>query len=612
MARSGPDGPEPSPPAVPDPPTGRRYPAPGSPPGTEEPGPGDPGTGGLAALDPPKRRHAHSARRPAPAAAFDESGLRALGDQIKAARRSGGHHRKAKWILGTAAVVLFVVVGATVGYAWYLDHEIHRIDVRGLTDVPTSGADAGTENILMVGSTDRCALKVQNAAYGLCSEGVNGVNSDVVMILHLDPSRHSVSILSIPRDLFVPNARTTGANKIDAALYQGPSQLVAAINEDLGIPIQHYVVLNFDTFANVVNDLGGVKMYFPEPVFDAYSGLQQFTPGCVSLDGYHALQVVRARHLQYKGPGVTTNDAPYWPSENQSDLARIRRDHEFLRVLATAVSKQGLGNPITDTQLVSSVAPQLEVDRQFSSSDMIDLVLNFHNVNVGSAPQLTLPVQVDQFGSYVYKGAAYGDVEFPSGAQDQQVIDQFLDVGPGTDTMTGQKLPAPSTVSVSVLNGTGVSNQAADTSAALGALGFDVVGEGDTPSVATQSETVVYYATKTPAAQAAAQAVAHSLSGAVVTALGPTTDGAETTVVTGSQYAVDPPPTTPTTVAAGASPSPSSSAPATTTPATGSTGSGGSSGPTGANGPFQPPTPAVTPLQPWDPRSCTASGGEGP
>ena len=43
----------------------------------------------------------------------------------------------------------------------------------------------------MIGSTDRCALKVQNPAYGLCSQGVNGVNSDVVMILHLNPANHS-------------------------------------------------------------------------------------------------------------------------------------------------------------------------------------------------------------------------------------------------------------------------------------------------------------------------------------------------------------------------------------------------------------------------------------
>ncbi len=646
MARSSPGGSEPAPADVsgPDPRRGRVYPPPPGAPGPlptgrtgagqESPGAGaadagDAGagpangsavnrngagpTGGLAALQPAKRRHAHSAGR-APASTFDESGLRVLGEQVKAAHhRPKGRHRKAKWIVGTLAMVIVLLVGATLGYAWYLDHEIRRIDVRGLTDVPTSGADAGTENILMVGSTDRCALAVQNAAYGLCSQGVNGVNSDVVMILHLDPSRHSVSILSVPRDLFVPNARTTGANKIDAALYQGPSQLVAAINENLGIPIQHYVVLNFDTFANVVNDLGGVKMYFPEPVFDAYSGLQQLTPGCISLDGFHALQVVRARHLQYKGPGVTTNLPEYWPSENLSDLARIRRDHEFLRVLGTAVAKQGLGNPITDEQLVSGVAPQLEVDRQFSSSDMISLVLNFHSVNVNSAPQLTLPVQVDQFGSYLYKGGAYGDVEFPSITQDQQVIDQFLHISPDTDTMTGQKLPAPSQVSVSVLNGTGAYNQAADTSAALGALGFDMVGAGDTPSVGTESETVVYYATKTPAAEAAAEAVAHSLSGAVVTALGPTADGAEVTVVTGSQFAVNPPPVTPATVpgpagaaSTGAAPA-TAATPATSPPTTTTTTTAGA----GTNAAFQPPTAAVSPLQPWDPRSCTPSGGEG-
>src|SRR5208283_2702657 len=99
-------------------------------------------------------------------------------------------------------------------------------------------------------------------------------------ILHLNPSVPSVSILSIPRDLFVPNARADGANKIDAALVEGPSQLVAAIEEDFGIPIQHYVELNFDSFANVVNALGGISMYFPEPVYDAYSGLNIQSTGC--------------------------------------------------------------------------------------------------------------------------------------------------------------------------------------------------------------------------------------------------------------------------------------------------------------------------------------------
>jgi LCP family protein required for cell wall assembly len=569
--------------------------------------PEEPAVGASHPPGPDAHRAASRPGRSPSTGTFDESGLQALGDQIRSTHRGRrGRHRKTRWILGTLAVVIVLVVGGTAGYAWYLNHEIHRIDVKGLTDVPTSGADAGTENILMVGSTDRCALKVQNAAYGLCSAGVNGVNSDVVMILHLDPNKHSVSILSIPRDLFVPNARTSGANKIDAALYQGPSQLVAAINEDFGIPIQHYVVLNFDSFANVVDALGGVKMYFPEPVYDAYSGLKQLTPGCVQLDGFEALQVVRARHLQYKGPGITTDLPEFWPSENLSDLARIRRDHEFLRVLASAVAKQGLSNPLTDEQLVSGLAPQLEVDRKFSTSDMVDLVLNFHSVNVNSAPQLTLPVEVDQSNAgYTYQGGAYGDVEFPSIAQDQAVIDKFLGIDASIDSMTGKVLPSPPAVSVSVLNGTGTYNQAADTSAALQSLGFHIAGIGDTPSVGTESETVVYYAIKSPADQAAAEAVARSLSGSVITALGPTTDGAQVTVVTGTQFSVNPPPAAPVA----GSPSTSAASGGTTTSPPSTTTTTSASGSSGSS--FLPPTAAVTPLQPWDPRSCSAQGGAG-
>ena len=146
------------------------------------------------------------------------------------ARRPKTRSRKrtAAWVGGTLLLVLVLIAGAAAGYGWYLNHEIHRIDLKNLTSAPVKGDDAGTENILMIGSTDRCALKVQNPAYGLCSQGVNGVNSDVVMILHLNPANHSLSILSIPRDLFVPNARSDGANKIDAALYQGPDQLIDA------------------------------------------------------------------------------------------------------------------------------------------------------------------------------------------------------------------------------------------------------------------------------------------------------------------------------------------------------------------------------------------------
>ena len=139
---------------------------------------------------------------------------------------------------------------------------------------------------------------------------------------------------------------------------------------------------------------------------------------------------------------------------------------------------------------------------------------------------------------------------------------------------------------MSVLNGTGITNQAGSTAASLGALGLDVVGTGDAPPVGTVSETTVYYSA---GHEAAAERVAHDLNGAVVMGLGHTSSGAEVTVVTGSDFSVNAP-----------------SKPAAT----------GGSTPTGTAPASRqcprPPSPPTQALAPFDPRSCTASGGKGP
>jgi polyisoprenyl-teichoic acid--peptidoglycan teichoic acid transferase len=424
-----------------------------------------------------------------------------------AAARGRRRRRIRRGIVGGLAVLL-VVVGGGAGYIYYLAHSLQRVTVRGLHGAFVTGAEVGSENILMVGSTSRCALPVQSAAYGLCSQGVSGVNSDVIMILHADPARHRLALLSIPRDLFIPNARSDGANKIDAGLYEGLTQLVAAIEEDLGIPIQHAISLNFDQFANIVNALGGINMYFPISLFDwggpppplgtGSSGLNIQAAPCAHLNGIQALQVVRARHLRYKGEDSST-DPYYWTQEPQSDLARIRRDHEFLRVLATAVSKKGLGNPITDLNLIDSVRGDIQFDQTWPTNDLANLVLAFHSVDINAIPQLTLPVAevsdpARSDGSYVYKdGGPYGDVEFPAESLDQGAIDQVLGIRANVDSMTGNPLPAPPTVTLSVVNGSGTPDQAADTSDSFAGLGFRTVGVGDTTPVGDVAETVVYY-----------------------------------------------------------------------------------------------------------------------
>lgn len=582
--------------------------------GTDAPGDGTadlgPGPGGAAAEQAtiPASNHKRGARA-VPVA--NQDGLAALAEEmLHEEKTKGGRHRlsprsrrrrRTRRAIVIGLAVLLVVIGGGLGYVYYVTHDLNRVDVRGLSGTLTTGQEAGTENILMVGSTSRCALAHQNLAYGLCSEGVNGVNSDVIMILHADPQHHRLALLSIPRDLFIPNARSTGANKVDAGLFQGLTQLVSAVEEDFGIPIQHAVSLNFDQFANIVDALGGINMSFPMSVFDASSGLNVQAAACVHLNGTQALQVVRARHLQYKSSTTISEYAQYWPQENLSDLARIRRDHEFLRVLGAAVAKQGLGNPLTDLNLIDSVKSDLTFDQSWSVDDMANLVLDFHSVSVNSVPQLTLPVAVvtdpdGAGGGLVYRGGSYGDVEFPQQAQDQTAIDQVLGIGSNVDSMTGNPLPAPPLVTVSVMNGSGAYNQATDTGSALTALGFHVVGLGDTNPTGDVAETVVYYGSHSPAVEAAAETVARSMTGAVTMAYDPSqvADGAQVTVVTGTQFAVTAPPvpTTPTTGTV-------SSSSTSTTPSTTSTTS-----PTAAA--IAAPSPSTSNLQPWDPRSCPA------
>jgi LCP family protein required for cell wall assembly len=486
-----------------------------------------------------------------------------------------------RWLVVPTVIIIIIALGFVGWDIWQLDHKVNHLAVGNLT-----ASVGGAENILVAGSTNRCNLTVQNAEWGFCSQGVTGVNSDIIFIVHIVPKTHAVSLLSIPRDTFVPNARAGDeAFKIDAALYEGPTQLVKAVEEDFGIPIQHYVEVGFDGFVNIVNAVGGIKMDFPMPVYDSESYLNIKTPGCQLLNGVQALQVVRARHLQYDPPGLDTSDKNLWPQEAESDIARIARTHEFLRVLASTIAAKGIGNPITDQKLIDAIAPQVQVDSGLSTSAMLQLAQEFHTVNINNVPQYTLPISTTTFSNYVYDGTAYGDVVFPVEATDQQVINEFLGTSNATDTMTGKPLPSPPAVTVKVVNGSGIPDQAAQTATALQALGFDVIGQpgSATPLSDEAVETVVSYAS--PSTEADAEAVARQLTGPVILSQNASlaTSGSEVTVLTGTGLAVNAPAnsSTPST--------PNTSNSANTTTVTG----------------LEPASSATLPLSAWDPRACT-------
>jgi len=492
------------------------------------------------------------------------------------------------------ALLVVVVAGAVAGYGAYRLHQIHRIAAQHLTPTAVTGP---TENILLIGSTNRCAVKGLANFVAQCKAGVTGINSDVVMVLRLVPRDHRVTLLSIPRDTFVPGARAGGLyNKIDASLVDGPNQLAAAIQQDFGIPINHFVELNFGTFANVVSALGGIRMYFPDRLYDANSDLDITRTGCQYLNGVQALELVRSRHLYYFTAGRRMNvpairaaglaGTYYTPNsggqyDGSGDLGRITRVHEFVKVLATEISKRGLGNPLTDNALLGAVAPDLTVDSTFGNAEMLRLVLDFRHANFGGAPQLTAPIVVNA-ATYYYKGYNYGDVVFPTEPQDSRTIAAFMGhPAPGLSLR-------PSSISVSVIDGTSSPSTATTTASQLHALGYHIVPTSAAEYVGPVSETTVRYA---PGHLAQAERVMASLSGTVVLGLATPAAGADVSVVAGSDFTV-------------AAPS-GAAARASTSGAPGATASTGPAAVTTTTNPnFSAPTLASPPVPPYDPRAC--------
>ena len=193
-------------------------------------------------------------------------------------------------LIGGNVAVAAVVLAAGLGYLYVKLRlgEINSVNIPGLT-----AATSGATNILVVGSDTRSNLTDPNArnAFGAGTNATAGQRSDVTMVLHIDPKSKQASVLSIPRDLYVPIAGTNRSDRINSSFGNGPQQLIQTIQTDLGIPVHHFVSMNFDGFQGLVNAVGGIDVNFPDPAKDAFSGLNITKTGCQHLDGAAALSL---------------------------------------------------------------------------------------------------------------------------------------------------------------------------------------------------------------------------------------------------------------------------------------------------------------------------------
>lgn len=285
-------------------------------------------------------------------------------------------------ILGTGVVLIAAVIAALLGfgYAEYRLGQIHRVSVGALRGTGSGGA----ETILVVGSDSRAGNTGADATHFGSSQAVTGQRSDTIILVRLDAHTRTASLMSVPRDLWVTIPGTSTKQRINTTFDKSPDLLVRAIQESVGIPVDHFAEVDFQSFRQVVNAVGGVKIYFPTPARDTYSGLNITTPGCYGMSGDMALSFVRARHYQYQV-------GRRWLSEPESDLARIRRQQLFVRKMLTTAKATGPLDLPRINRIVGGVAKNLTVDTRFSQGRMLALARTFRGLTPDQMPTITLP-----------------------------------------------------------------------------------------------------------------------------------------------------------------------------------------------------------------------------
>lgn len=265
--------------------------------------------------------------------------------------------RRAGRFLSTVVLAGTVAVAGTAGTLIAARSAIDTVtrvpDVAGVLSAPSPTV----ENFLLVGSDSRANSDPTSPDYGgIGSESdVQGTRSDTIMVLRRDRATGDASLLSIPRDLYV-DIPGHGSDRINSAFNYGPSVLVQTVQQSLGLPVHHYVEVDFSGFKALVEAIGGVEMCFWYPTRDTNTGLDIPVPGCYVLDGVQALAYARSRHYE------ELREDGEWHVDGTADIGRTKRQQAFVNeALDTALEKVKV-NPFVAGDVLTSGAAALRID----------------------------------------------------------------------------------------------------------------------------------------------------------------------------------------------------------------------------------------------------------
>jgi polyisoprenyl-teichoic acid--peptidoglycan teichoic acid transferase len=415
------------------------------------------------------------------------------------------------------ALLICCVIIAVFGVAVVRAEDAKVAKIRVATINP-SLLTAGS-NYLIIGSDTRSFVSSKaDAEHFGSAQSQGGQRSDTMMVVHIDPGKRTGVLVSFPRDLWV-DVPGHGTNKINAAFaFGGPELAIRTIKHNFGVPISHYLEVDFAGFRDIVNAIGSVPIYFPFPARDHNSGLNIPTAGCINLNGDMALGYVRSRYYEYKKNGE-------WQSDPTSDLGRIERQQYFIRSLASAAIHSVVTHPFSVNNIADKSVAALTRDKKLNSSDVRALVFAFRNPDPNAFPMTTLPAT----GGY-RDGQS---VLLLDAAKAAPMLARLR----GTPAPSSAEIPkiAPSSVAVAVQNGSGVGGAAGRADTALVGAGFRSAAAATDADRSDYTVTEVRYA---PGAEKKAQLVLAYLGGAgrIVALDSAPSSGADVVLVLGQDF----------------------------------------------------------------------------
>ena len=404
--------------------------------------------------------------------------------------RHGGRWKKIlAWTAGAVAVLLVIAVLGVYFVYRHLNANLHQVDISGVVGSQPVDLHPQAENILVLGSDTRIG---QGRGYGPSAD-LNTDHSDTLLVVHIAANRQWADVMSIPRDSWVSipsclmgNGQMSSATtfKINEAFTLGNLDgnktdlgvacTIKTIENDTGIRIDHFVVVNFAGFRDMVNAVGGVFECNTKPINDPLSGLH-LSAGHHWLRGWRALEYVRARYTLGNG----------------SDLERIGRQQAFMSSLVDRV-KRNLLNPLAIYHFLDAATKSLTIDDGLGGiKGLYNLASSLKSLPPSRVTFFTLPTYPR---SYV-DPTDTADVMWTQ-PEDSRIFAAFRDDVPVSKEMLKYRPPpplAPNKVTLDVLNGSGAGGLEYTVAAVLQQDGFKVKRTGNTGSQDVTQTLIKYH-----------------------------------------------------------------------------------------------------------------------